>query len=142
MLVVSKFAILSLVPACQPVFPLFETCCLISAFADFHNIPQFLSPKARAEIASRGRSAVVVSRTADFRLVLLVPAAAAPQHSPGLPRRRSLAQPGPVAGLQGSRLSRTRTFLWLCRRRRRCWQPLTSRSRPELPTGTGQAPNP
>lgn len=83
--VVSKFAILSLVPACQPVFPLFETCCLISAFADFHNIPQFLSPKARAEIASRGRSAVVVSRTADFRLALLVPAAAAPQRSPGCP---------------------------------------------------------
>ncbi|PKK21021.1 plexin D1 [Columba livia] len=65
---------------------------------------RFLSPKARAEIASRGRSAVVVSRTADFRLVLLVPAAAALQRCTGLPRRRSLAQPGPVAGLQGSRI--------------------------------------
>ena len=47
MLEVSKFAILSLVPACQPLFPLFEICCLISTFADFHNIPQFLSLKAK-----------------------------------------------------------------------------------------------
>ena len=47
MLEVSKFAILSLVPACQPFFPLFEICCLISTFADFHNIPQFLSLKAK-----------------------------------------------------------------------------------------------
>lgn len=53
MLEVSKFAILSLVPACQPFFPLFEICCLISTVAHFHNIPQFLSLKAKNPSTNR-----------------------------------------------------------------------------------------
>lgn len=46
MLEVSRPAVLSAAAACQHFFPLFETCSLISAFADLHSVPQFLGLKA------------------------------------------------------------------------------------------------
>lgn len=47
MLEVSRPAVLSAAAACQPFFPLFETCSLISAFADLHCVPQLPGLKAK-----------------------------------------------------------------------------------------------